>query len=283
MPAYLSLRCRAPLRLEDELPELCSGIPVLGTEIGVASGDTVALTVYFASSDADARQHVRELLADRGAAGFVCESLPAEDWLAAYRERVRPFAIGRKWWIDPHPTAPTPAPVGRSRLVMPPRMAFGSGSHESTRLALEALEEIDLAAHAVLDVGTGSGILAIAAERAGAGAVIALDNDSTAVWVAREIALLQDFPVGVQLVVGAVDCIAGRAFDVILCNMITEQFVPLIGALERLLSPAGLLVLSGLMACEASEVDRALARASLRVRARLSAGEWASLTAERRP
>ena len=283
MPAYLSLRCRAPLRLEDELPELCSGIPVLGTEIGVASGDTVALTVYFASCDADARQHVRELLADRGAAGFVCESLPAEDWLAAYRERVRPFAVGRGWWIDPHPTAPTPAPVGRRRLVMPPRMAFGSGSHESTRLALEALEEIDLAANAVLDVGTGSGILAIAAERAGAGTVIALDNDPTAVWVAREIAVLQDFPVGVQLVVGAVDCVAGRSFDVILCNMITEQFVPLIGELERLLSSAGLLVLSGLMAREAAEVDRALGRASLRVRARLSAGEWASLTAERRP
>jgi ribosomal protein L11 methyltransferase len=162
-------------------------------------------------------------------------------------------------------------------------MAFGSGSHESTRLALEALEEIELAADAVLDVGTGSGILAIAAERAGAGAVIALDNDPTAVWVAREIALLQDLPVGVQLVVGSLDCVAGHSFDVILCNMITEQFVPLIGALERLLSPAGVLVLSGLMVREAAEVERALARALLRVRARLSAGEWASLTVERRP
>lgn len=283
MPAYLSLRCRAPLRLEDELPELFSGIPVLGTEIGVASGDMVDLAVYFASCDAEARRRVRELLADRGAAGFVSESVPAEDWLAAYRERVRAFAVGRGWWIDPHPTAPTPAPAGRSRLVMPPRMAFGSGSHESTRLALEALEEIELAADAVLDVGTGSGILAIAAERAGAGAVIALDNDPTAVWVAREIALLQDLPVGVQLVVGSLDCVAGRSFGVILCNMITEQFVPLIGALERLLSPTGLLVLSGLMAGESAEVERALAGASLHVRARLSAGEWTSLTAERRP
>ena len=283
MPAYLSLRCRAPLRLEDELPELCSGIPVLGTEIGGAIGDTFALTVYFAGRDADARQQVRELLAERGAAGFVCESVPAEDWLAAYRERVRAFAVGSTWWIDPQPTAPTSAPAGRCRLVMPPRMAFGSGSHESTRLALEALEEIDLAADAVLDVGTGSGILAIAAERAGAGPVVALDNDPTAIWVAREIALLQDFPVGVQLVVGEVDCIAGRSFDVILCNMITEQFVPLIGALERLLSPEGVLVLSGLMAREAAEVERALACASLRVRARLSASEWASLTVERRP
>jgi ribosomal protein L11 methyltransferase len=283
MPAYLSLRCRAPLRLEDELPELFSGIPVLGTEIGVASGDMVDLAVYFASCDADARRRVCELLADRGAAGFVSEFVPAEDWLAAYREQVRAFAVGRGWWIDPHPTAPTPAPVGRSRLVMPPRMAFGSGSHESTRLALQALEEIELAVDAVLDVGTGSGILAIAVERAGAGEVIALDNDPTAVWVAREIALLQDLPVGVQLVVGSLDCVAGRSFDVILCNMITEQFVPLIGAMERLLSPAGLLVLSGLMAREAAEVERALARASLHVRARLSAGEWASLTAERRP
>ena len=280
---YLSLRCLLPKHLEDELPELLRPFPVLGTAVDDPLGELVPVTVYFDNPRAEARQRARDVLERHGGVGFDLGSVAADDWLAAYREQVEAFAVGDSWWIDPHPEAPTPAPKTRRRLVVPPRMAFGSGSHESTRLVLEALEELELAAKAVLDVGCGSGILALAAERSGAAPVIAVDIDATAVGVAREIATQQEWSVGVHFAVGSVDCVTSGVFAVVLCNMISEHFAPMLGAMDRALSPTGALVLSGLMASEIDRVTALLAHSSLTVRETRTAGEWASLTARRRP
>jgi ribosomal protein L11 methyltransferase len=280
---YLSLRCLLPTHLEDELPELLRPFPVLGTAVDDPHGELLPVTVYFDNLRAEARQQARDVLERHGGVGFDLGSLAADDWLAAYRAQVEAFAVGNGWWVDPHPEAPTPAPETRRRLVVPPRMAFGSGSHESTRLVLEALEGLELAAKAVLDVGCGSGILALAAERSGAAPVIAVDIDATAVGVAREIATQQEWSVGVHFAVGSADCVTAGASDVVLCNMISEHFTPLLGAMERALSPTGVLVLSGLMASEIDRVTALLAPSSLKIRETRTAGEWASLTAGRRP
>ena len=144
MRAFLSIRCSVPTTLEEELPTVLFDLPVLGTEIGARDGDRVEATVFLPDTEADRVAEVASTISAAGGEVVEITVVEDEDWMASYRALVRPFEVGATWWIDPHPETPTAAPSGRRRLVVPPRMAFGSGSHESTRLLLRALEGTDL-------------------------------------------------------------------------------------------------------------------------------------------
>jgi ribosomal protein L11 methyltransferase len=160
-------------------------------------------------------------------------------------------------------------------------MAFGSGSHESTSLILSALETADLKGRSVLDVGTGSGILALAAELSGARRVIGVDIDAVAIHIARQIGDLQEWRPGVHYVVGSVGCAAGGVFDLVLCNMISAHFVPLLDALATALAPHGTLVLSGLLVEESGDVVAELQERGLVAGPAAVLNEWACLSALR--
>jgi ribosomal protein L11 methyltransferase len=277
---YISIRCVIPADLEEELPELLAPRGVLGTEIGGRSDRGVAVTVYLSGADRGDADGVCLLLADRGASDIELDFIEAADWLAGFRESVRPFKVGGVWWIDPHPDRPTAAPSGRRRLVVEPRTAFGSGSHESTQAILMTLEDIEVDGRRVLDVGTGSGVLALAAECMGADTVVGFDVDETAIWVAFETARQQEWPSRVSYVVGPVECIGGAEFDIVICNMITSNFLPLVGEIRVRLAPAGIAVFSGLLATEVGSVSDALMEAGFEIRSHRVLGEWASLIAE---
>ena len=276
---YISIRCVIPADLEEELPELLAPWGVLGTEIGDLSDRGVEVTVYLSGVDPGDADVVCRLLADQGAGDVKRELLEAADWLAGFREQIRPFEVGGCWWIDPHPDRPTAAPSGRRRLVIEPRMAFGSGSHESTQAILMALEEIEVNGRRVLDVGTGSGILALAAECRGADSVVGLDIDETAIWVAFVTARQQEWPSRVSYVLGPVECIGGAEFDIVACNMITSNFLPLVHEFRSRLAPAGIAVFSGLLASEVELVSGALMEAGFVISAHRVLGDWASLVA----
>jgi ribosomal protein L11 methyltransferase len=276
---YISIRCVIPADLEEELPELLAPWGVLGTEIGGQSNRGVIVTVYLSGVEPSEADGVCCLLADQGAGDIERESLEAADWLAGFCETIRPFEVGGCWWIDPHPDQPTPAPSGRRRLVIEPRMAFGTGSHESTQAILMALENIEINGRRVLDVGTGSGILALAVECMGADSVVGLDIDETAVWVAFETARQQEWPSRVSYVLGPVECIGGAEFDIVMCNMITSTFLPLVGELRRRLVPAGIAVFSGLLASEVELVSGVLMEAGFAIPSYRVLGDWASVIA----
>ena len=276
---YISIHCVIPADLEEELPELLGPWPVLGTEIGGDSGSGVGVAVFFPGTDADAAEAVRRELIERGATDVVISSIESDDWLAAYRVQSQPFTIGSGWWVDPHPDQPTAAPSGRQRLVIEPRMAFGTGSHESTQAIMMALEDIGIDGRRVLDVGTGSGILALAADHLGAALVVALDIDETAIWVASETARQQEWTPRVRYLVGPIQCLGGAEFDIVVCNMITSNFLPLLDGLRDSLVPSGTAVFSGLLASEIEVVSRALADAGFAAPACRVIGEWASLVA----
>ena len=250
---------------------------MLGTEIGDARCGEISAAVFFAVGNRDAADEVRALLKECGAREIRIDDLVAEDWLTAYRERARPFPIGKHWWIDPNPGMSSPMPAGRRRLVIEPRTAFGSGSHESTQLILMELERLEVEGATILDLGTGSGILAIAAAGLGAKRIVALDIDEDAIWVAHETADLQEQTTSIHFVLGSPDCVRAVGFDIVLCNMIFANMLPVLPQLRRLLAPDGVAVLSGLLVIDASDITETLRLHHLEVSGKRVCGEWTSL------
>jgi ribosomal protein L11 methyltransferase len=202
------------------------------------------------------------------------------DWLAVYRDKARPFALGRRFWVDPRePGEAAEVPEGRLLLRLPARTAFGIGSHESTRLAVELLEETAVAGRRVLDVGTGTGVLAFAALALGAASAVAFDVDAGAMIHARANAALNGCRPA--LFAGVTESLAHIArFDLALVNIIPEVIVPEMPGIARLIggeaggASGGEMILSGILAERGDWLLDHAAAAGFRERARRQAGEW---------
>jgi ribosomal protein L11 methyltransferase len=198
---------------------------------------------------------------DRGAAlaaqavhGGTAAEVPDEDWGEGWKKDLRPLDVGRvrvrPSWID------APPPPGAVEVVLDPGMAFGTGSHPTTSLCLAGLSDLlaGRAGASVLDVGTGSGLLAIAARKLGAGRVAGNDEDPIAVEVARENA--ERNGVALELTVDPVERIPGT-FDVVVANILANVLVALAPSLAAKVAPGGVLLLSGILGPQEEEVRRA--------------------------
>jgi ribosomal protein L11 methyltransferase len=279
MRRYLELRCRWPSELEDELSSALATGPVLGAELGPEENGLVQLSVFMSGDrDAEARL-LGQALIGSGARDLEIGERLGRDWLADYRAAATPFPVGRRWWIDPHPEQPSPAPRGRIRLAVVPRSAFGSGSHESTQLVLGFLEELELEDRRVLDVGTGSGILAVAAASLGARLVVGFDIDPAAAVVARDTVSQQDRDRSVVLFVGEIEAVARSGFDLVVCNMISSRLLPLLPRLRETLATPGRIVLAGFLDREGETVSRTVAASGFTIECLRTANEWSGLTA----
>src|SRR3954470_20009331 len=203
------------------------------------------------------------------------ETVPDADWFATWRERAAPFSVGRTLPLDPREPEETPAevPEGRHLLRLPARAAFGTGSHESTALALELLEDADVRGRRVLDVGTGTGVLAFAALALGAAAVTGFDLDPAAPFHARDNSALN----GLHpcLFAGRLSAIRQRRlFDLALVNVVPEQILPEMPDLVRLLNPKGEAILSGILQERGRQVLDRMRGLGLAERDRREAGDW---------
>ncbi len=167
------------------------------------------------------------------------------DWVQSARDLLQPMEVGARFFLAPQ-WRDDPTPAGRFRIVVNPGMAFGTGVHETTRLCLEALEEFVKPGASVLDVGTGSGILAQAAALLGAGKVYACDTDPVAVEIAR------------RGFVGSVDAVAPASVDLVVANINPEVIVRIAQDLVRVLRPGGVLLATGLELSEVEQVKAAL-------------------------
>jgi ribosomal protein L11 methyltransferase len=278
--SYLTVTCRLPAAAEDELAGALERWSVLGCQVENA-GPEVAVTVFIDNAEAAAVPGVCEGLRALGAREVGTAHFAEEDWLAEYRRLAKPMPIGDTFWVDPHPGAATPPPADRVPLLIEPRQAFGSGSHESTRLLLLLLEELPVAGRRALDVGTGSGILALAAGALGASSVIAFDIDLDAVCVAHETAAVQRRRWPLVLFAGTTSAMRPRPlFDLVLANLIPTESRPLLADIRRLLAPEGLLVLSGLLADQRTAFEAELGEAGFAVRTRRELEEWVALVCE---
>jgi ribosomal protein L11 methyltransferase len=186
------------------------------------------------------------------------------DWVESARDLLQPMEVGARFYLVPE-WRDDPAPLGRFRITVNPGMAFGTGVHETTRLCIEALEEFVRPGCAVLDVGTGSGILAEAARLLGAGPVYACDIDPVAVEIAGE-----GF-------IGSVDAVRDAAVDLVVANISPEAIVRLAPEFLRVLRPHGVLLASGFELAEIEQV-RAAIPCPGEIRPK---GNWALIVAHR--
>lgn len=198
------------------------------------------------------------------------EHIADRDWHERWREGLTPVRAGR-WTVTP----PWLATGGTDELRIAPGQAFGTGHHETTVGCLEALDALSLTGCTVLDVGAGTGVLAIAAARAGA-EVTAVDIDPLATAAASDNARRNR--VSVAVVTGTLDRVAGRTFDVVVANLDSGTLVAAAGGLARVVAPGGILVAGGVSNARSDEVAGTLTSAGLSVE--VSTGrEWSLLRA----
>lgn len=188
------------------------------------------------------------------------------DWVAYSREIWRPILAGARFFLVPE-WLDDPTPPGRFRIAVNPGMAFGTGVHETTQLCIEALERHVQPGLTVLDVGTGSGILAQVAELLGAARVIACDNDPVAVEVAAA-----NLRTPLRFT-GSADAVDAHTADILVANISPEAVTSLLPEFRRVLRPGGLAILSGFEKNEIDFVRAALAGGS--VKEIHTKGNWA--------
>ena len=182
---------------------------------------------------------------------FSLEQLADDDWVRRTQAQFAPLALERLWVGASWHAAPPGKPVVR----LDPGLAFGTGSHASTRLVLELIEREVRGGERVLDYGCGSGILAIAAARLGAGEVDAVDVDPQAVETTRANAERN----GVAVRAGAPDSLPAGTYDLVLSNILAQPLIVLAPLLAARTAPGGRLALAGLLAAHAAEVAGAYA------------------------
>ena len=207
--------------------------------------------------------------------------IPDQDWMQKWKEGFEPVEIGTRLVIAPSWKLPRET-RGRAVIQIDPGMAFGTGTHETTRMCLELIERRWRGGR-LLDVGTGTGILAIAAARVAPRSVVtAIDIDPQAVGVARENVEINRATGSVEILEGQPRDYAGRAFDMVVANLTAEVIIGLASDLVGCLAPSGTMILSGILTALGQDVERAVADRGLVIIERREAGEWTALVAEPR-
>jgi ribosomal protein L11 methyltransferase len=205
---------------------------------------------------------------------------PQPDWALAWRDFYEPLEIGRLQIVPSWLAEETPELEEGVRLVLDPGRAFGTGRHESTLLLLQLLQEQALEGKRVLDLGTGSAILALAAAKLGAVEVVGTEIDPEAVEVALENVELSDLGDQVTILTGSLyEGVEGR-FDLILCNILALQVIEAAGQAARYLAPGGLFFGSGFYEVDAPPVVNAIEAAGFAVEL-VRLGEWAAVSVKR--
>ncbi len=214
------------------------------------------------------------------------------DWRDSYKAHFKAWRFGRLHWVPVWERESFKLPAGDAVLWLDPGMAFGTGNHETTRLCVERLTELEgkqrargktAGALRVIDAGCGSGILALSAAKLGFQDVAGFDNDPEAVKVSGENAALNGLGGQVQFYVGdLVTGLAGRSAEVVLANILANVLIQFARELVAAVAPGGTLVLSGILAVEATQVQAAYAAAApgWAIESRVL-GEWSDVVLTR--
>ncbi len=215
--------------------------------------------------------------------------LEEEDWLAEWKKGMTPLRLGERFLVSPPWFEGKIAEedlAGRNVIWIEPGMAFGTGFHATTQFCMQAIEShlssLSKKKLEVLDVGTGSGILAIAAAQLLPDAhILAVEIDPTACKVAEENLVLNKADHQVELIEGSTEKVQGKKFDAILSNLTCEDNVALLKEYEEMLLPGGKLILSGILLEKKPIIEAAINQYALRIVEHQAREIWSGLVVER--
>jgi len=227
------------------------------------------------------RQQLSELLQsdfglDLGTLTLDMQNVADEDWSENWKKYYKPFRIGSHLVVKPT-WEPYTARKGDLVIELDPGMAFGTGTHETTNMCMQLPEKHLSSGLRVMDVGTGSGILAIAAARLGATDILAIDIDPDAVKVAKENVALNGVEKQVRVVVGDLCKSEAMPCELAVANIVADAICMLAGPLTRHLVKDGLLICSGIIREREQDVLAAAKEAGYTVYDRIEKGEWVAL------
>lgn len=213
---------------------------------------------------------------DIGKGSVELAEVDEEDWAENWKSFYKPFKLSEKIVIKPT-WEPYEAREGEIVVEMDPGMAFGTGTHDTTRMCALLLEKYLSAGQDVIDVGCGSGILSVIAAKLGAGKIMAVDIDETAVRVAGTNCEINGVAGRIELVTGELKALRGRKAGVVVANIIAGVITGLAPLIPEYLAPGGLFITSGIIKERRAEVKRACADRGLELEAEMESGEWVAM------
>jgi ribosomal protein L11 methyltransferase len=302
---WTQVSCEVPDAMVDAIAEFLIELSSNGVGIDNRTLDTFTLesleetptkmvTAYFQNDEfLEGRiRRIETFLAENGPnfQGFVyraptTSTIKEEDWSTSWKEHFKPLRVGKHLVIKPT-WEEFPAKPDDIMLDIDPGMAFGTGTHPTTMLCLTVLEKIladcrtEVKSMTVLDVGTGSGILSIAAAKFGIGHITAIDIDPEAVRVAHENCVLNEVEARVSVSDTPLGMIGGN-FDIVLANILAEDLVRMAPELIARLKPNGFLILSGILIEKEPLVIEGYAAPTITLTEAAREGEWSCLVLRR--
>ncbi len=255
------------------------------------------IKLYLQAQDHPARRQLEQLLqqlrarpegARYGTLELTATPLPDTDWEESWKDNYPPQPVGEKLIVLPCWLAEADA-SGRLPVILDPGLTFGTGAHPSTQMVMEAMEAMVQPGWSCLDLGSGSGILSIAALRLGAAQAIGVDIDPKAEGIARENAAYNGYaaPVFTALTGNVtqdrelMDALRKKPYDLVLVNIVADVIIGLAPVLPGLLEADSTVILSGILDVRLEDVIRALTAAGLTVTAQRQKEEWRCLCAKR--
>lgn len=210
------------------------------------------------------------------------EGLREEDWAEAWKQYYKPIPLGRVT-VVPAWQEYTPA-EGEKIIRMDPGMAFGTGTHETTRLVMRFLQDVIMGGERVLDLGCGSGILSLCASKLGASFCAAYDIDPVAVRVAEENVRADgadNIECGVSDLLRSVD-LSGGKYDFVVANIVADVIIRLLPDVGAYMTDAGRMIVSGIISPRAEEVREAIAANGFSVVEERQENDWLAILIEKR-
>ena len=259
--------------IEQQVAEIAH-VDLIEPELLEKPRDVVIIHIYLEPGTQPA-ETLAAIDARMDAAGIPCTvetaGVEQEDWQNGWRKYYHPLEIGRRLAVVP---SWQEYDTDRVKLMLDPGLAFGTGGHETTSLCLEALDSLVQGGERVLDIGTGSGILAIAALKLGAASAEGVDIDPVAVRTAVENAALNGVADKFSGLVGDLSDQASGVYNIITANIVANAIISLSTAVPGLLAAGGHFIASGIIDTRADEVEAALKAAGLAVAERKEKRGW---------
>ena len=207
-------------------------------------------------------------------------SVAEEDWTESWKKAFRPFRLGAHMVVKPSWEAVETAP-GDHVIEIDPGMAFGTGTHETTGMCVRLVEKYVKPGDTAIDIGTGTGILAIAAAHMGASRVLATDLDAVAVRVARENVKNNGFEGTIEMRCGDLLEVVDEQADVVIANIIADVIIGLAAPVKPHVADGGVFICSGIAVNRLKDVLAALGAAGYQVLDTLVRGEWAAVASRK--